>query len=71
VPDAKQACDILNTALATELVCVLRYTYHASSPPDPQRIGEGGFLSTQRRGHHDIAERISQLGGKPESTGGA
>jgi len=22
--DAKQACDILNTALATELVCVLR-----------------------------------------------
>jgi bacterioferritin len=67
--DVNVAVDILNTALATEIVCVLRYTYHA--------IAATGLASESVKAefqqHADeeqahakrIAERINQLGGKP------
>ena len=61
---------LLNDALATELVCVLRYkrhyfTAHGISSP---RIAEE-FLehANAEAGHADrIAERIVQLGGEPD-----
>ncbi|RZL90646.1 MAG: ferritin-like domain-containing protein [Variovorax sp.] len=61
---------LLNDALATELVCVLRYKRHyftahgVSSPPIADE-----FLvhANAESGHADkIAERIVQLGGEPD-----
>ncbi|MEO5830100.1 MAG: ferritin-like domain-containing protein [Rhodanobacter sp.] len=59
----------LNEALATELVCVLRYKYHyyMASGIHSQAI-KAEFLehANQEQGHADlIAERITQLDGKP------
>lgn len=68
--DAETAVRILNDALATELVCTLRYRQHAfvatgiNSEPIAQE-----FLthSNEELGHADlIAKRIVQLGGDPE-----
>lgn len=68
--DAASAVRILNDALATELVCTLRYRQHAfvatgiNSEPIAQE-----FLthSNEELGHADlIAKRIVQLGGDPE-----
>jgi bacterioferritin len=63
------ACKILNEALATELVCVLRYKRHYFMA---KGIHSGSvkaeFLqhATEEQGHADrIAERIVQLGGSP------
>ncbi len=68
--DRKKVIDVLNEALATEIVCVLRYKRHyfmangihakavaAGVPPARQR-GAGPRGS--------IAERITQLGGEPD-----
>lgn len=54
--------NILNEALATELICVRRYNTHNRD------IGDGLPKHTQEeQGHiHRIAERISQLGGHPD-----
>jgi len=68
--DSEQAISILNEALATEIVCTLRYRYHyfAASGIHSAAIAEE-FLqhSNEEQGHADmIARRIKQLGGKPE-----
>jgi len=68
--DRDKACAILNEALATELVCVLRYKFHyfMASGIHSQPVKEE-FLehANEEQGHADqIAERIKQLGGKPE-----
>jgi bacterioferritin len=68
--DVKQTCDILNTALATELVCVLRYTYHAivATGIHSESV-KAEFLEHANDEHQhamSIAERIAQLGGKPD-----
>ncbi len=61
--------DLLNAALATELVCVLRYKYHyyMASGIHSQAI-KAEFLAhaNEEQAHADLlAERITQLDGKP------
>lgn len=66
----EEAISILNEALATEIVCVLRYRFHyfMASGIHSAAVKEE-FLqhANEELGHADqIAERIKQLGGKPE-----
>ncbi len=61
---------LLNEALATELVCVLRYKrhYYMASGIHAQAVAEE-FLehASEEQAHADlIAERINQLGGEPD-----
>ncbi|MEP6882529.1 MAG: DUF892 family protein, partial [Dokdonella sp.] len=59
----------LNEALATEIVCVLRYKYHyymASGINAKSVAAEFLEHANEEQGHADrIAERITQLGGAP------
>jgi bacterioferritin len=68
--DKEQAIKLLNEALATEIVCVLRYRFHYFMASGIHKDGAATeFLehSNEEQGHADrIAERIKQLGGKPE-----
>jgi bacterioferritin len=68
--DRKQAIGILNEALATELVCVLRYRFHyfmATGIHSNSVKDEFMEHAREEQEHADqIAERIKQLGGKPE-----
>lgn len=68
--DAEQVCDILNQALATEIVCVLRYKRHYFSAKGLNKDAVAQeFLqhANEEQGHADrISERISQLGGEPD-----
>ena len=68
--EAKAVCEVLNAALASELVCVLRYKRHyftaegiASDAVKEEFLAHAG----EEQGHADqIASRICQLGGKPD-----
>ncbi len=67
--DIKQTLDILQTVLATEIVCVLRYTMNAvaasglSSDSVKKEFDEN---AKEEAGHMRlVAERINQLGGTP------
>ena len=67
--DRETIVKLLNHALATELVCVLRYKYHyyMASGINSQSV-KSEFLAhaNEEQGHADlIAERITQLDGKP------
>lgn len=68
--DRKKAIGILNEALATELVCVLRYRFHyfmATGIHSQAVKDEFREHANEEQEHADwIAERIKQLGGKPE-----
>jgi bacterioferritin len=68
--DRKQSVAILNEALASEIVCVLRYQHHyfMASGVHGRSVAETFKRhSDQEREHVDeIAERIQQLGGKPD-----
>ena len=68
--DKDQAVKILNEALATEIVCVLRYRFHYFMASGIHKEGAAAeFLehSNEEQRHADmIAERIKQLGGKPQ-----
>ena len=61
---------MLNDALATELVCVLRYRRHhfmASGIHSQATAAEFLVHSNEEQGHADqLAERIVQLGGEPD-----
>jgi bacterioferritin len=68
--DPKVAIDVLNQALATEIVCVLRYKRHyfAAKGINKDAVAEE-FLqhANEEQGHADrISERIEQLGGHPD-----
>ena len=68
--DREKVIAILNAALATEIVCVLRYTHHyyMASGMHSQSV-KAEFLEHAReeQGHaNQIAERITQLNGKPD-----
>jgi bacterioferritin len=67
---SEELCKILNGALATELVCVLRYRQHhfAAQSVFAQSIAAEFLVhANEEQGHADrIAERIVQLGGNPE-----
>ena len=67
--DRETVIKLLNEALATELVCVLRYKYHyfMASGIHSQSVKQE-FLehSAEEQQHADqLAERITQLDGKP------
>ncbi len=68
--DAHKTVEILNEALATEIVCVLRYTHHyfmATGVHAKAVSDEFKEHADEERGHADLlAERIQQLGGKPD-----
>ena len=68
--DRERAVAVLNEALATELVCVLRYKYHYFMATGiHSQTAKAEFLehAGEEQEHADqIAERIKQLGGKPE-----
>ncbi|MGA2392741.1 MAG: ferritin-like domain-containing protein [Candidatus Lustribacter sp.] len=68
--DVKTALDLLQGALATEIVCVLRYTMHAVAATGIASEGpKAEFLqhAQEEQGHMMlIAERINQLGGTPD-----
>ena len=68
--DPKNVVDILNAALATEIVCVLRYKRHFFSARGLNKDAVAAeFLqhANEEQGHADlIAERITQLGGDPD-----
>jgi len=67
--DVKQTIEILQAVLATEIVCVLRYTMNAvaaagiSSDSVKEEFDEH---AKEEQGHmRQVAERINQLGGTP------
>jgi bacterioferritin len=67
--DRNEVVQLLNGALATEIVCVLRYKRHyfMASGIHAQAVAEE-FLqhANEEQGHADqIADRIVQLGGQP------
>lgn len=67
--EAEQTIDILQSVLATEIVCVLRYTMHAVSASglrgDPVQA-EYAALARERQDHMmEVAERILHFGGRP------
>jgi len=67
--DVDQAIEILQAVLATEIVCVLRYTAHAIAATgiDSESV-KAEFLehaSEEQEHMSRVAERINQLGGKP------
>lgn len=68
--DKTEAVKLLNEALATEIVCVLRYRFHYFMASGIYKEGAATeFLehSNEEQQHADLlAERIKQLGGKPE-----
>jgi bacterioferritin len=67
--DVETAVKILNEALATEIVCVLRYSYHATAATGVNSESVKEEFSEHAREEQEhagrIAERINQLGGKP------
>ena len=68
--NADEAISILNEALATEIVCTLRYRFHhfmATGIHSKAVADEFLEHANEEQEHADrIAERIKQLGGKPE-----
>jgi bacterioferritin len=67
--DVQQTIDLLQTALATEIVCVLRYTMHniAAVGIDSESVKEefAEHARDEREHMEKIANRINQLGGTP------
>jgi bacterioferritin len=68
--DVATTVKLLNDALATELVCVLRYKFHAVTAQgiNSESIKEEfATHASEEEAHADLlAQRINQLGGKPD-----
>ena len=68
--DAKRAVEILQSVLATEIVCVLRYTQHAITASGISSEGVKAEFAEHARDEQAhmmaVAERITQLGGTPD-----
>jgi len=69
VGDAGKTIEILQSVLATEIVCVLRYTMHwisaAGISSDSVKEEFAQHAKEEQEHMHAVAERINQLGGKP------
>ena len=69
VGDVKKTIEILQSVLATEIVCVLRYTMHSIAATGISSEGvkaEFAQHAKEEQAHMmAVAERINQLGGKP------
>ncbi len=68
--DRAKVLELLNDALATEIVCVLRYRRHhfMARGLNAKSVADEFLIhSNQEQGHADLlAERIVQLGGEPD-----
>ena len=68
--DVKTTIAILQSVLATELVCVLRYTLHSIIASGISSEGVKAEFKQHAKEEHEhaleVAERISQLGGTPD-----
>jgi bacterioferritin len=68
--DREKVLELLNQALATEIVCVLRYRRHhfMARGIHAQSVGAEFLIhSNEEQGHADLlAARIVQLGGEPD-----
>jgi bacterioferritin len=68
--DTREACKLLNEALATEIMCVLRYRHHqvmSKGIAGPELSAEfAEHASDEERHMMMLAERIDQLGGTPD-----
>jgi bacterioferritin len=69
VGDVKKTIEILQNVLATEIVCVLRYTMHAVTArgisSDSVKEEFATHAKEEREHMMEVAERINQLGGTP------
>jgi bacterioferritin len=69
VGDVEKTISILQTVLATEIVCVLRYTRHAIAATGISSEAVKAEFATHAKEEQahmmSVAERINQLGGKP------
>jgi bacterioferritin len=67
--DPKQSVEILQSVLATEIVCVLRYTMHAVTATGLSSEGVKAEFAQHAKEEQEhmmaVAERITQLGGEP------
>ncbi len=67
--DRQRVIDVLNQALATEIVCTLRYRrhYYAAKGIQSESVKKEFWEHAQEEQEHAdrIAERINQLGGEP------
>jgi bacterioferritin len=67
--DVRRTIEILQSVLATEIVCVLRYTVHAVTATGIASEAIKAEFAQHAREEQDhmmaVAERINQLGGKP------
>ncbi len=67
--DVDQAIEILQNVLATEIVCVLRYTMHSIAATGIASEGVRDEFAEHAKEEQEhmmlVAERINQLGGKP------
>ncbi|HVW75376.1 MAG TPA: ferritin-like domain-containing protein [Rhizomicrobium sp.] len=68
--DVKKTIEILQSVLATELVCVLRYTQHAIAAHGISSEGVKAEFAEHAKEEWEhaqaVAERINQLGGEPD-----
>jgi bacterioferritin len=68
--DVKKTIEILQSVLATEIVCVLRYTMHAVAATGISSEGVKAEFAQHAKEEAEhvqaVAERINQLGGKPD-----
>lgn len=68
--DVAQTIDVLQAVLATEIVCVLRYTMHAVAAVGIASESVKAEFAQHAKEEHEhalqVAERINQLGGKPD-----
>src|SRR6202012_4984545 len=69
VGDVKKTIELLQSVLATEIVCVLRYQMHAVAAQGISSDSvKAEFLEHAKEEQEhvmEVAERINQLGGKP------
>ena len=67
--DVQRTIEILQTVLATEIVCVLRYSMHSIAATGISSESVKDEFAVHAKEEHEhammVAERINQLGGKP------
>jgi bacterioferritin len=70
IGDVGQTIEILQSVLATELVCVMRYTQHAIVATGLASEGVKAEFAEHAKEEQEhammVAERINQLGGEPD-----
>jgi bacterioferritin len=69
IGDVKKTIEILQSVLATEIVCVLRYSMHSIAATGISSEGVKAEFAQHAKEEQEhamaVAERINQLGGKP------